>query len=119
MWKTIQFFGKVISLNKDLLNSLKQMSAHAKELYYKDKNRDTLINYLNTKKLVYVVYVLSKQTEQAADMLKKTGDAVLDWRYLFKYFRQYLGKERYNEMLYNAYTGLQAQKEMKKANDIQ
>jgi len=114
MWKTIQFFGKVISLNKDLLNYLKQMSAHAKELYYKDKNRDTLINYLTIKKLVYAVYVLSKEMERSADILNKANEAVSDWRYLFAYFGKYLGKERYSNIMYSAYTGLQTKKEMKK-----
>ena len=106
-------------MDKCLAKYLKDVESNAKSIYQNNRNRDNLYNYLIVRNLVKICCDASKAIDQASASMEKANQCFKDYRYLFDYFKHYIGKNKYSEIMYNAYVGLLSQEGAEKRDDLQ
>lgn len=106
-------------MDKEYADYLRNAVSFAKSIYQKERNRESLCNYLLVRNLVKFCCDADRYINQANAGFEKVSQAFKDYEYLFRYFRKYLGKGRYSDMLYYAYSGLLSQEGAEKRDDLQ
>lgn len=106
-------------MDKEYADYLRNAVSFAKSIYQKERNRESLCNYLLVRNLVKFCCDADRYINQANAGFEQVNQAFKDYEYLFRYFRKYLGKGMYSDMLYYAYSGLLSQEGAEKRDDLQ